>query len=129
MTKLIISSVLFIIIFIGILIGNVLYIPLFSLQKNYSSEYGLLLLFMVINLSLFYIWNYYKIGQESGLSTFQNIISCFSFLQYRFIKNFVFIIVSTTGIIIFVVFLFTLLTLNTFFLKNYVNMIENTINL
>ncbi len=120
---------LFIIIFIGVLIGNLLYIPLFSLQKNYSSEFGFLLLFMLINLSLFYIWNYYKIGQEPGLSTFQNIISCFSFLQYRFIKNFVFIVLSTAGIIIFVVFLFTLLTLNTFFLKNYVNMIENTINL
>lgn len=120
---------LFIIIFIGILIGNVLYIPLFSLQKHYSSEFGFLLLCLLILLSLFYVWNYYKIGFESNLSKLQNIISCFSFLQYRFIKNFVFIAISTTGIIIFVVLLLSLLTLNTFFLKNYVNMIEKTINL
>jgi hypothetical protein len=54
----------FYIIFAGVFVGNVVYIPLFSLQKHYSAEFGILLFIMIILLSVFYVRNYYKIGRE-----------------------------------------------------------------
>ena len=116
------------IIFAGVLIGNVVYIPLFSLQKHYSSEFGVLLFILLILLSIFYVRNYYKIGQEQELSTFQNILVSLSFLQYRFVKNLFFILLSTVGVIIFITCLFLLLSLNTVILKNY-NVKDKTIKL
>lgn len=116
------------IIFSGILIGNIVYIPLFSLQKHYSSEFGILLFISLILLSIFYVRNYYKIGREEELSTFRNILVSFSFLQYRFVKNLFFILLSTLGVIIFITCLFLLLSLNTVILKNH-NVIDKTINL
>lgn len=116
------------IIFSGIFIGNVIYIPLFSLQKHYSAEFGILLFVLLILLSIFYVRNYYKIGREEELSTTSNVLVSLSFLQYRFIKNLFFILISTIGVIVFITCLFLLLTMNTVILKNQ-NIIDKTINL
>lgn len=116
------------IIFAGVFIGNVVYIPLFSLQKHYSSEFGVLLFVMLILLSIFYVRNYYKIGREEDISTSRNVLVSLSFLQYRFIKNLLFILLSTIGVIVFITCLFLLLTMNTVILKNQ-NIIDKTINL
>ena len=118
----------FYIIFAGVFVGNVVYIPLFSLQKHYSAEFGILLFIMIILLSVFYVRNYYKIGREEELSTTSNILVSLSFLQYRFMKNLLFVLLSTIGVIVFITCLFLLLTLNTFILKNQ-NIIDKTINL
>lgn len=116
------------IIFSGILIGNLVYIPLFSLQKHYTSEFGILLFIMLIFLSIFYVRNYYKIGREDEISTTRNILVSVAFLQYRFMKNLLFILLSTLGVVVFITCLFLLLTMNTVVLKNH-NIIDKTINL
>lgn len=116
------------IIFSGVFVGNVIYIPLFSLQKHYTSQFGILLIVMLLLLCIFYVRNYYKIGREEGLSVTKNILVSLSFLQYRFLKNFFFIILSTVGVLVFITCLFLLLTMDTVILKNY-NIIDKTINL
>ena len=108
------------IIFSGIFIGNVIYIPLFSLQKHYSAEFGFLLFVLLILLSIFYVRNYYKIGREEELSTTSNVLVSLSFLQYRFIKNLFFILISTIGVIVFITCLFLLLTFFLFRFSSFV---------
>lgn len=107
-----------VIIFSGILIGNFLYIPLFSLQKNFSAQFGILLIVLFFGLSLFYVKNYYTIGKEIGYSKFQNILASVAFLQFRFIKNILFTVLSLTGVIFFITLLFSLLAFNSFILKS-----------
>ncbi|HMV41886.1 MAG TPA: hypothetical protein PK079_23835 [Leptospiraceae bacterium] len=116
------------IIFAGVFVGNVVYIPLFSLQKHYTSQFGILLIVLLFLLCIFYVRNYYKIGKEEGLSVTRNILVSLSFLQYRFLKNLFFIVLSTVGVLVFITCLFLLLTMDTVILKNY-NIIDKTINL
>ncbi len=107
-----------VIIFAGVLIGNFLYIPLFSLQKNYSAQFGILLILLFFGLSLFYVRNYYVIGKENSYSQFQNVLASASFLQFRFIKNILMTVLSLAGVIFFITLLFSLLAFNTFILKS-----------
>ncbi len=107
-----------IIIFAGIFIGNFLYIPLFSLQKNYSAQFNALLIFLFLGLSLFYVRNYYRIGKENSSSKFQNILASASFLQFRFIKNILMTFLSLAGVVFFISLIFSLLAFNTFILKS-----------
>ncbi len=116
------------IIFAGIFIGNMIYIPLFSLQKHYASEFGILIFSGIFFLTLFYIRNYYKIGKEEAAGYFKNISISFAFLQYRFLRNLTMFLLMTVGIIIFVTTLFLLLTLNSSILVDQ-NIIDKTINL
>lgn len=117
------------IIFSGMLIGNVIYIPLFSLQKNYSSQFGVLLLSSVILLSLFYIRNYYSfIKEDNQIKSFYGILISAAFLQFRFLRNTFYFLLTTAGVIFFIVAIFLLLTINTVLLKNY-QIIDRTINL
>lgn len=117
-----------IIIFSGILIGNLIYVPLFSLQKHYQVQFGYLLLGMLILVCLFYIRNYYKIGKESNISTTGNVLVSLSFLQFRFLRNTVVILFSILAIIIFVSSLYILLFYNSTSLQEF-NIIDKTINL
>ena len=116
------------IILTGLVIGNLLYIPLFSLQKNYSSEFGILLLVMLVVLSILYIRNYYFFLKEENTVGFRGVVAGAIFLQYRFIRNLLYFIVSSAGVIIFIIALFLILTFNTLILTNY-NIIERTLNL
>jgi hypothetical protein len=118
----------FIIIFTGIIIGNILYVPLFSLQKSYSSEFGILLFIMLVILSLLYIKNYYFFLKEENIKPLEGFIASFIFLQYRFIRNILYFLFSSLGVIFFVVTLFLLLSLNTILLRN-MDLIEKSLNL
>ncbi|XDD45642.1 hypothetical protein AB3N60_13120 [Leptospira sp. WS39.C2] len=102
----------FVIILIGILIGNLIYIPLFLLQKHYVSEFSYFIFFLIGMLSVFYIFNYNKVGGESKNTKWQNLSVSFAYLQYRFLRNGFFSIFSTILIILFVTFLFSLLLFN-----------------
>ncbi len=117
-----------IIIFSGVLIGNLIYVPLFSLQKHYQVQFGYLLLGMLILICLFYIRNYYKIGKESKISITGNILVSLSFLQFRFLRNTLVIFFSILAIIIFVSSLYILLVYNSTSLQDF-NLIDKTINL
>lgn len=116
------------IILAGFILGNLVYIPLFSLQKHYSSQFGILLFVSLIILMFFYIRNYYKAGKDEEASFTHNIAVSFSFLQYRIIRNIFLFFITSVGVIIFVISLFLLLTFNTSKLKD-MNVIERTINL
>lgn len=117
------------IIFTGILIGNLVYIPLFSLQKHYSSQFGLLLFISIIFMSLFYIRNYYSFIKEEGrVNTYLGILVSTAFLQFRFLRNIFYFLITTAGVIFFIVAIFVLLTINTVLLKNH-QIIDRTINL
>ncbi|MDF3818883.1 hypothetical protein P3G55_03170 [Leptospira sp. 96542] len=100
------------IIFIGILIGNLVYIPLFLLQKHYVSEFSYFIFFLLGLLSLFYIFNYKRVGGETANKSWQNLAVSFSYLQYRFLRNGVVGAFGTVLIIFFVTFLFSLLLFN-----------------
>ena len=118
-----------IIILTGIFLGNVIYIPLFSLQKHYSSQFGFLLFTSILLLSTFYIKNYYSfIKEEDSTKPLLGILVSSAFLQFRFLRNLLYFLISTAGVIIFIVAIFLLLTLNTVLLKNY-NLIDKTLNL
>lgn len=101
-----------VIILIGILIGNLVYIPLFLLQKHYVSEFSYFIFFLIALLSVFYIFNYNKVGGEKENKKWQNLAVSFAYLQYRFLRNGFLSIFSTILIILFVTFLFSLLLFN-----------------
>ncbi|RHX88957.1 LIC_10230 family protein [Leptospira stimsonii] len=100
----------------GIVLGNLVYIPIFLLQKHYSFEFGILLLVLIFFLMLFYIRNYFRMGKSDELSPTGNITLSISYLQFRIIRNTIFIGFSIIGIILFVVLLFTVLSMNTWIL-------------
>lgn len=101
-----------IIILVGLLVGNLIYIPLFVLQKNFSSEFGILIAGLLILLSIFYIRNYKKIAYDPELSKNMNVLASISFLQYRFIRNLTVGVGILFIVIIFVTILFSILLLN-----------------
>ncbi len=117
-----------IIIAMGILIGNIIYIPLFSLQKHYSSQFGFLLFISVVIMCIFYIKNYYLFIKEEGTPVGKAIIISTAFLQFRFLRNIFYFLLSTTGVIFFIIAIFLILSLNTIILKNY-DLIDKTLNL
>jgi len=118
----------FIIIFIGMLLGNLVYIPLFSLQKHYITEFGYLIGISLVLLSFFYIRNYYHIGKEQEKTFLQNLSISYSFLIYRFLRNLFLIVLTTIGVTLFVIAILLLLNYNISLLINH-NLIERTINL
>ncbi|PJZ44376.1 LIC_10230 family protein [Leptospira brenneri] len=107
-----------IIIFIGILIGNFVYIPLFLLQKHYVSEFSYFIFFLIGLLSLFYIFNYKKVGGEPSSSNWKNLAVSFAYLQFRFLRNSFWAAFSTILIVLFVTFLFSLLLFNIDLIQN-----------
>jgi hypothetical protein len=117
-----------VIILIGILLGNLVYIPLFSLQKHYVKEFGLLIGFSLVLLSVFYIRNYYYIGRESDKTLGENLAVSYSFLVYRFLRNFFMIAITTLGVILFVITLLLILNYNISILIDK-DIIERTISL
>ncbi|MEM7183434.1 MAG: hypothetical protein AAF518_21175 [Spirochaetota bacterium] len=116
------------IVFSGVAIGNFVYVPLFSLQKHYLFEFGIILVLLLGVLFLFYIGNYYRIGREAASGFLSNIMVSFSFLQYRMLRNTLFFLISSVGVIVFVIFLLSVLLFNTYYLQQY-QLIEQTINL
>ena len=112
----------------GIILGNLIYVPLFSLQKHYFSEFGILLIGTFLLMTVFYMYNYYKIGQDPSKHFFTNVLVSFSFFNYRVVRNVFMGFVSLVAVIVFVVFLFMVLFMNTYFLKS-LKIIEESINL
>ncbi|TGL10430.1 LIC_10230 family protein [Leptospira levettii] len=115
-----------VIILIGILIGNLIYIPLFLLQKHYVSEFSYFIFFLIGLLSVFYIFNYNKVGGESQNKNWQNLSVSFAYLQYRFLRNGFFSIFTTILIILFVTFLFSLLLFNIDLIQNNLGLFGKT---
>lgn len=100
------------IIFIGILIGNLVYIPLFLLQKHYVTEFSYFLFSVLALLSIFYIFNYKKVGGEGSLKPWQNLLVSFAYLQFRFLRNSFVGAFGLIFVVFFVTFLFSLLLFN-----------------
>ncbi|EKS01957.1 putative membrane protein [Leptospira mayottensis 200901122] len=97
----------------GILLGNLVYIPIFLLQKHYSFEFGILLIILLFFMMLFYIRNYFRMGKNNELTSTGNITLSVSYLQFRVIRNTIFIVFTVVGVTLFVVLLFTILSINT----------------
>jgi len=51
-----------------------------------------------------------------------------AFLQFRFLRNVLYFLLSSAGVIFFIVAIFLLLTINTVVLKNF-DLIDKTLNL
>lgn len=100
----------------GILLGNLVYIPIFLLQKHYSFEFGILLISLLFFMMLFYIRNYFRMGKNNELTSTGNITLSVSYLQFRVIRNTIFIVFAVVGVTLFVVLLFTILSINTWIL-------------
>ncbi|MCG6145900.1 LIC_10230 family protein [Leptospira bandrabouensis] len=111
-----------IIILIGILIGNLIYIPLFLLQKHYVTEFSYFIFFLLGMLSLFYIFNYKKVGGEPNNSNWKDLAVSFAYLQFRFLRNSFFAAFSTVVIVLFVTFLFSLLLFNIDLIQNHLGL-------
>lgn len=118
MTSLKVGYHFLVILLVGLLVGNFFYTPLFLLQKHYSYEFGILLVVLLGLLSIFYIRNYAVISEDKEFSRFQNILSSFAYLQYRFIRNFALGIFSLVLVVFFVTVLFSLLFMNSDVLKS-----------
>ncbi|MDX1959735.1 MAG: hypothetical protein SFU98_14260 [Leptospiraceae bacterium] len=116
------------IIFTGLLLGNLVYIPLFSLQKHYTPEFGVLLFVMLVLLCIFYVINYNSIGKDKNPSSVESYLVSTSFLQFRFLRNAIFLIASTFMIVLFIVVLFLILNFNSEILKS-TNLIEKSTHL
>lgn len=114
------------IILIGILIGNLIYIPLFLLQKHYVTEFSYFIFFLLGLLSLFYIFNYKKVGGEENSSNWKNLAVSFAYLQFRFLRNSFFAVFSTILIVLFVTFLFSLLLFNIDLIQNHLGLFGKT---
>ncbi|MCT8335143.1 hypothetical protein NUH30_15795 [Leptospira sp. 85282-16] len=111
-----------IIILIGILIGNLIYIPLFLLQKHYVTEFSYFIFFLLGLLSLFYIFNYKKVGGEPNNNNWKDLAVSFAYLQFRFLRNSFFAAFSTVLIVLFVTFLFSLLLFNIDLIQNHLGL-------
>lgn len=111
-----------IIILIGILIGNLIYIPLFLLQKHYVTEFSYFIFFLLGLLSLFYIFNYKKVGGEPNSNNWKNLAVSFAYLQFRFLRNSFWAVFSTILIVLFVTFLFSLLLFNIDLIQNHLGL-------
>jgi len=101
-----------IIIAVGILIGNFIYIPLFLLQKHYVTEFTMFIFSLLVLLSGFYIYNYGKVGGEKSLAKWQNTLVSIAYLQFRFLRNGFLGVFATILVVFFVTFLFSILILN-----------------
>lgn len=97
----------------GILLGNLVYIPIFLLQKHYSFEFGILLIVLLLLMMAFYIRNYFRMGKSEELTYTGNVNLSVSYLQFRVIRNTIFIVFTVVGVTLFVVLLFTILSINT----------------
>jgi hypothetical protein len=102
-----------IIVFLGMIIGNIIYIPIFLIQKNFSNEFSILILLLICVLGIFYIRNYYQLGHDPNKSLFANSMVMISFLLYRIAKNITAIVLVSISIILSVTILISLLNLNT----------------
>ncbi|MGJ4787225.1 hypothetical protein EHQ52_08790 [Leptospira koniambonensis] len=114
---------------LGTLIGNIVYIPLFVLQKNYPEPFGILIAGTVIAISAFYIRNYLKFGRSPELSTYQNLALGISYLQVRFIRITLMIFLVLVLVFVFILFLYYLLTINFEFLESLFPAIDSRQNL
>ncbi|TGL63242.1 LIC_10230 family protein [Leptospira sarikeiensis] len=114
---------------LGTIIGNLIYIPLFVLQKNYPEPFGILLVGAVIVISGFYIRNYLKFGRSSELGTYQNLTLGISYLQVRFIRISLLIVLVLILVVVFILFLFNLLTINFGILESLFPSIDSRQNL
>ena len=111
----------------GLVVGNLVYIPFFSLQKNFSKEFGIIFFVLVFLLSVFYIKNYYFFAKETYYSKITNIALSFSFLQFRILKNITLSIFLIFLITVFFSILFLILFLNVDLLnKNFFILSEET---
>ncbi|BDA77900.1 hypothetical protein LPTSP3_g08300 [Leptospira kobayashii] len=113
-----------VIILVGVLIGNFIYIPLFLLQKYYVTEFGIFILSLLGLLSGFYIYNYSKVGGEKQLSSLQNTLVSVSYLQFRFLRNGFLGIFGLILVVFFVTFLFSLLLFNIDILQTNTGLLE-----
>ncbi|ASV11987.1 MULTISPECIES: LIC_10230 family protein [Leptospira] len=100
----------------GIILGNLIYIPIFLLQKHYSFEFGILLIILLFFMMFFYIRNYFRMGKNEELTSTGNITLSVSYLQFRVIRNTIFIVFAVFGVTLFVVLLFMILSINTWVL-------------
>ncbi|TGK01454.1 hypothetical protein EHQ53_07815 [Leptospira langatensis] len=114
---------------LGTLIGDLIYIPLFVLQKNYSEQFGILLILAIILLSAFYIRNYLKFGKSSELGKYQNLALAFGYLQARFIRIILYINIILVIVFVFVVVLIVWLNSNFGILKSLFPSIDSGQNL
>jgi hypothetical protein len=113
----------------GILFGNLIYIPLFSLQKHYSKEFGILLGFLLVLLSGFYVFNYSKYSGQPPESKIKTYLVSFAYLQYRFLRNAFTMLFVTCVLSISVIVLFRILTWNTEFLQKEARILEESTDL
>ncbi len=104
---------IFMIVLSGMIIGNLIYIPIFMIQKNFSSEFSYLIFVLVLLLGVFYIRNYFHLGHDPNKSISTNIMVMISFLIYRIAKNLTAIFIISISIILSVTVLISLLNLNT----------------
>ncbi|EPG65346.1 hypothetical protein ACE5IS_09905 [Leptospira wolffii] len=114
---------------LGTLIGNLIYIPLFVIQKNYTDQFGILLILSIILLSVFYIKNYLKFGKSAELGKYQNLALGVSYLQLRLIRIVLMILLVLSLVIVFVVFLLGLLEIDFGILESLFPLINSGQNL
>jgi len=107
-----------IIILVGLAVGNLVYLPLFLLQKHFAYEFGILIAVFLAGLCAFYIRNYSRLSDEKEISKLANISVSFAYLQYKFLKNLGLGIGAMLIIIFFVSILFSILFLNADLLKS-----------
>ncbi|PNV75936.1 LIC_10230 family protein [Leptospira inadai] len=117
------------IIVLGTMVGNLVYIPLFLLQRNYASQFGVLLLIALLILSGFYIRNYLRLGKSGDLGKFQNLAIGISYLQLRFVRNILFGTFGLILVVLFIVFIFSLLIMNIGILESLFPAIDGGQNL
>lgn len=108
-----------IIILVGLLVGNLIYIPIFLLQKYFAFHFSILLVVLLILLFSFYIKNYSTIGGDPTKTRLQNILVGFSFLQYRVLRNTFSFFSYSLAIVIFVTLLVFILFANIDFLRSF----------
>ncbi|TGL27452.1 LIC_10230 family protein [Leptospira bourretii] len=94
----------------------------FLLQKHYVTEFSYFIFFLLGILSLFYIFNYKKVGGEPNSSNWKNLTVSFAYLQFRFLRNGFLSLFSTILIVFFVTFLFSLLLFNIDLIQNHLGL-------
>ena len=78
---------------------------------------------------MFYIKKYYEAGYDHSLEKKQNLAGSVIFLQYRFLKNTLSILLSIFSVIFFFTLLISLLALNTGILTEKLGIIEKSTEL
>ena len=106
---------IFILFVVGVLLSNLILLPIYKLQVAFPGLFGLLIVFALLGLAVFYVNAYMKVSpSDTPLPVFSGI----TFLGYRMMNNTLFILKILSIVLLVVISVIFLADINIGFLES-----------